>query len=59
MNSDDKFNIILALGLAGIIATIIISCVALCTFNSRRMAELGYEETTVPGHDCTVWRKAD
>lgn len=59
MNSDDKFNLILVLGLAGIIATIIISCVALCTFNNRRMAELGYEETTVAGYSCPVWKKAD
>jgi len=59
MDSDDKFNLILALGLVGILATTIISCVALCTFNNRRMAELGYEETTVPGHQCLAWRKAD
>lgn len=59
MDSDNKFYLILALGLAGILATTIISCVALNTFNDRRMAELGYEETTVPEHQCLAWRKAD
>lgn len=59
MDSNAKFYLILSLGLAGIIATVIISCVALCTFNNLRMAELGYEKNTVAGSPYLVWRKAD
>ena len=52
-----KFWLSLWLGLATLLMTVIITCTALCKYNERRMAELGYEETTIPGHTCTVWQR--
>lgn len=59
MDSDNKLFVTLLLGLAGILATALLAGIAIDNYNDRCMAELGYEETTVPGHDCPVWRKAD
>lgn len=52
-----KFWLSLWLGLATLLMTVIITCTALCTYNNRRMAELGYEETTIPSNNCTVWQR--
>lgn len=59
MSDDNKLFVTLLLGLAGILATAIVAGLAIDNYNDRHMAELGYERTTVPGHDCPVWRKAD
>jgi hypothetical protein len=59
MDDDNKLFVTLILGLAGILATAILAGLAINNYNERHMAELGYEETTVPGHQSLVWRKAD
>lgn len=59
MSDDNKLFATLILGLAGILATAILAGMTIDNYNDRHMAELGYEKTTVVGHDCPVWRKAD
>lgn len=59
MSDDNKLFATLILGLAGILATAILAGMTIDNYNDRHMAELGYERTTVAGHDCPVWRKAD
>lgn len=59
MDNDNKLFVTLLLGLAGILAAGLLIGMAIDNYNDRHMAELGYERTTIAGHDCPVWRKAD
>ena len=55
MESDDKSMIWMFGILMSAIAAIIMGSMWLYGRHVERMAELGYEETTVPGNSHTVW----
>ena len=57
MDSEEKPFVILLLGLFLAIVVLVLGGMALIHYNDRRMAELGFEESTVPGKQSAVWRK--
>ena len=56
MDSEDRFWLVVAALLATIVLTVVSACFITC-WHIHRMAELGYEEQIVPGHQSALWKK--
>lgn len=57
MDDEAKFYLSLMAGLLGTIALLILGCTFLNFWHMHRMAELGYEQRMVTGHDGPIWQK--
>lgn len=51
--------LVFGFGLLVAICFIIIACTKIVCTNTEKMAELGYQEVVLPGHNMPVWQKAE
>ena len=57
MGSSDRFFLGVIGLIAGSLLVLILGSMALSYYHTRKMAEMGYQETALPGTSNTIWRK--
>lgn len=58
MDSDDRFYIWVFAIIASTLVILIVGSTIVCTYHTRKMASLGYEEVERTGTSETLWQKS-